>query len=245
MTIRTLTLLGAAAVLHGADPFVGVWEENTAKSPAWASLQASKFERDGEFLRNANGPINYKFKVDGQSYPIAGSAAADSGVWKRTGRTYVHDAMKGGKLAYRNEITIAPDGKTRTYRQTTFHPDGKVRTVADSTHDRVGGAIDNKEPLIGEWRPRRRTVIREGADGVLEFSLGSASFSAKPDGTDYPVTSANADTVSLQRVSSTHLTETRKKAGKTVMTRQWMLAPDSKSLVSTDGRIVLIQDRAK
>ena len=233
-----ILLLTLALALSASDPFVGTWDENLAKSPAAINVQVSQFERDGEFLKNKNGTLEYRFKIDGKSYPFTGSAIADNGTWKKQGpRSYLHEAMKGTQLVYRNEIAIAPDGKTRIYRQTSFNPDGSVRVAGRETiHDRIGGAIDSQEPLIGQWRPRRRAVIKEAEDGALEFTVGTGvtpTYKVKPDGKDYPLATptATADTISLERASATTFKETRKKDGKIVGTTYRHLTPDGKSIV--------------
>jgi hypothetical protein len=237
-------LLTLAFVLSAANPFAGTWEENPAKSPAAANIPVSQFERDGEFLKNKNGAVEYRFKIDGKSYPLTGSPIADSGTWKKQGpRVYLHEAMKGTQLAYRNEITIAPDGKTRTWRQTSFTPDGSVRLAGTETiQDRIGGAMDAHEPLIGHWRPRRRAVVRELDDGMLEFTIGPGTYKAKPDGKDYPIAmpSGAADAISIERVNATTLKETRKKDGKLVGTGYRHLTPDGKSMiiVSPTGSVI-------
>ena len=86
-------LLLASVALWGANPFVGVWKMNPAKSkyttdhPAPKSLTATIQEQpDGIVVDDAVGedvtgnPIHahYAAKFDGKDYPLSGAADADT-----------------------------------------------------------------------------------------------------------------------------------------------------------------------
>jgi len=59
-------------------------------------------------------------------------------------------------------------------------------------------------------------------------------YTANYDGKDYPITGApNADTVSLKRINAYKVEQTRKKAGKVVLTMTLVVSKDGKTLTTT------------
>jgi hypothetical protein len=236
----------AAGLLSAGDPLTGAWKLNYDKSPGITG-QISKFEKDGDFIKNTNtaagrDAFSYRFKMDGKAHAVD-TPGFDSSVWRRVGsRKYEHETSKGGKPVYSVVTEVAPDGKTRTYRNTRAS-DG---VAFEGVQDRVGGEVDPANPLIGAWR-LRQTMERSESGGEMHFRSGTLSYSAKTDGKDYPVKgSTTFDSVAVRRLDSRSIEISTKKEGKPVATWTETVSPDGKTLTTKRaGRPDLVFDRVK
>ena len=109
-------------------------------------------------------------------------------------------------------------------------------------------------PLVGVWKlnpPKSHfshgnlplslvlTITADGTDGIqyssknhlVDGSSGGASFHAKFDGKDYPVTGAPSyNMVSISRVNGNTFNVKMKKDGKVIVDTTYAVAPDGKSL---------------
>jgi hypothetical protein len=123
-----LILLGNLPSAQAADPMVGTWKLNVAKStyspgPAPKSLTA-KIEAAGEGekvtadgVRGDDTPIRveYTAQFDGKDYPITGSPMADTVSLKRLdANTIERTDKKGGKVVQTLTRKVSRDGKTAT-----------------------------------------------------------------------------------------------------------------------------------
>ena len=123
-----ILLMGFALSAQAADPMVGTWKLNVAKStyspgPAPKSLTA-KIEAAGEGEKvTADGvrgddtliQVEYTAQYDGKDYPITGSPIADTVSLKRLdANTTERTDKKGGKVVQTLTRKLSSDGKTAT-----------------------------------------------------------------------------------------------------------------------------------
>ena len=123
-----ILLMGFALSAQAADPMVGTWKLNVAKStyspgPAPKSLTA-KIEAAGEGekltadgVRGDDTPIRveYTAQYDGKDHPITGSPMADTVSLKRLdANTTERTDKKGGKVTQTLTRKVSSDGKTLT-----------------------------------------------------------------------------------------------------------------------------------
>ena len=123
-----ILFMGFALSAQAADPLVGTWKLNVAKStyspgPAPKSLTA-KIEAAGEGekltadgVRGDDTPIRveYTAQYDGKDYPISGSPMADTVSLKRLdANTTERTDKKGGKVVQTLTRKLSSDGKTLT-----------------------------------------------------------------------------------------------------------------------------------
>jgi hypothetical protein len=136
----TASLLPLSATAQAADPWIGTWILNAAKSkyspgPAPKSTTVTIAAMGGGFHQTvesvpATGPIQ-KWEVmatfDGKDCAVKGNNPnADAYSYKKIdARTYEAVAKRGGKAMLTSRITISADGKTRTNTQTGTGADGK------------------------------------------------------------------------------------------------------------------------
>ena len=124
----TILFMGFALSAQAADPIVGTWKLNVAKStyspgPAPKSFTA-KIEAAGEGekvtadgVRGDDTPIHveYTAQYDGKDYPISGSPMADTVSLKRLdANTTERTDKKGGKVVQTLTRKLSSDGKTAT-----------------------------------------------------------------------------------------------------------------------------------
>ena len=122
-----------------ADPFVGTWKTNVAKSkyspgpaPKSATLvitaEAGGYKQvtDTVPATGAATHAEVSWKFDGKDNPVKGNPSVDTTSYAKTdAHTYTATSKKGGKVVVTSKIVISADGKTRTTTQTGTTTDGK------------------------------------------------------------------------------------------------------------------------
>jgi hypothetical protein len=153
MKIKTIVLtlalcFGAAAVCLAADPQMGTWKLNEAKSkltPGMGKNQTVVYEAAGDNVKvtvdgtDKDGkPTHNEWtgKLDGKDYPVTGDPTADARSYKKVNdRTLELAVKKDGKVTVSGRITVSADGKTRTV--TTSGTDAKDKKVKNhSVYDK-------------------------------------------------------------------------------------------------------------
>jgi hypothetical protein len=138
-------LVGFAATLIAADPSVGTWKLNTAKSkyspgpaPKSATITyeetADGIKRMGESV-DADGnktSFEYTAKYDGKDYPVTGSDTIDMIALKRINDHSTEATLKkSGKVVSTARRVVSKDGKTLTLTITGTNAKGQnVKNVA-------------------------------------------------------------------------------------------------------------------
>jgi hypothetical protein len=128
--VAALLSIGSAAIVAApaADPVIGTWKLNVAKSKfspgpgpksetrtyaesaqgialSWKSVGA-----DGK-----EGSVHTTYKVDGSDYPVTGNPDFDSVSLKRVDSNNVEFTLKkGGKVAATGSRSVSKDGKVLT-----------------------------------------------------------------------------------------------------------------------------------
>jgi hypothetical protein len=128
-----LSLLVLPADGQSADPWIGTWKLNTAKSkynPGLApkSSTLTIVAAEGGFRqtidtvpRTLGLPTRSEvlIKFDGKDSRVKGNPNADTSAYtKFDSRTYVVVSKKDGKVTLTSQVVISADGKTRTVIQT-------------------------------------------------------------------------------------------------------------------------------
>jgi len=143
MKIRTIGLilalcfLGAAACV-AADPNMGTWKLNEAKSkitPGTAKLNTVTFKNmlgnikvtsDGIATNGKPTHVEWSGKFDGKDYPVTGSPDSDARSYTKVNdRTLQATVKKNGKVTVTATSVVSADGKTRTTTAVGTTPKGK------------------------------------------------------------------------------------------------------------------------
>jgi hypothetical protein len=128
----------AVAVSFGANPNMGKWKLNEAKSkiPAGAPKNdVVTYEAAGDSVKvtvdgtdAAGKPAHNEWtgKFDGKDYPLTGDPNADTRSYKLVDEHSTELInKKAGKVTMTGHIVIAADGKTRSITVSGTDPDGK------------------------------------------------------------------------------------------------------------------------
>jgi len=136
--IAMLSFLAVAA--FAADPVIGAWKLNVAKSsfkpgPGPKSQIRSYAETKQGILLTVK-TVASTFKDDGFDYPITGNPLYETIAVKRVDEFTVNSTQKkAGKVVGHSVRTVAKDGKTMNFRQMDFLASGKM-TEADMVFDK-------------------------------------------------------------------------------------------------------------
>jgi hypothetical protein len=123
-TLIAALVLGPAVIALAADPFVGSWKMNPAKSKSDLKSFTMTTEAQGNSFKSVQdlvdpeGKVTHRswtIKYDGKDYPITGDPTVDTiSVTKPNANTLKYAFKKNGKEVDRGEAVISKDGKTVT-----------------------------------------------------------------------------------------------------------------------------------
>jgi hypothetical protein len=145
MKIKTMALLVvlclAGVTMFAADPQIGTWKLNEAKSklnPGGTKNTAVVYEAAGDNVKvtvegtTADGKTfksTWTGKYDGKDYPVTGDPASDARSYTKVDdRTLTFSGKKDGKVTVSGKIVVAADGKSRTV--TSSGTDAKGQKVS-------------------------------------------------------------------------------------------------------------------
>ncbi len=133
-----LVCLACATLSFAANPSLGTWKLNEAKSKIPAGVPKNstvvieaagddvKVTVDGVDGQGKPAHNDWTGKFDGKDYPVSGDPASDMRAYKAINdHTQTLTAKKDGKVTISGKITISADGKTRTVVATGTDPSGK------------------------------------------------------------------------------------------------------------------------
>jgi len=145
--LATLAMCFVATLCFGADPNVGTWKLNEAKSKIAAGAPKNNtvvYDTAGDNIKitidgtSGDGkPMHNEWtgKYDGKDYPVTGNSVEDSRSLKKINdRTLALTMKKDGKVTGTGRIVLAPDGKSRTV--TTTRTDAKGKTISRAVYDK-------------------------------------------------------------------------------------------------------------
>jgi ABC-type xylose transport system substrate-binding protein len=143
MKVRTTVLLLlmlciGATLCFAADPSLGTWKLNEAKSkidPGLPKNVTVVYEAEGNSIKSTvdgfdgkGNPVHsvWTGKFDGKDYPVTGDPNSDTRSVKRIDEhTLELTVKKGGKVVTTGRIAIAADGKSRTLTASGTNASGK------------------------------------------------------------------------------------------------------------------------
>ena len=141
MVFTSVFCLTALAVTFAADPNVGTWKLNEAKSKLAAGSPKNstvvytavgdnyKCVVDGVDGAGKAAHNEWTGKFDGKDYPVTGDPTADARALKMaSGGRYEITNSKGGKVVLTGTVEFSADSKTRTLTTHTTDAAGKKVT---------------------------------------------------------------------------------------------------------------------
>lgn len=131
----------SAIVCSAQSPHMGTWKLNEAKSKFAtgatknhtvvyeAAADQIKITVDGMDGAGATVHNEWTGKFDGEYYAVTGSPTADQrAYWRVHSHTLKFREKKGRRVVLTGQITVSPNGKTRTVWTTGQNAHGKVIT---------------------------------------------------------------------------------------------------------------------
>jgi len=144
--LASLAVFAAAALCFAADPNMGTWKLNEAKSkfsPGATKNTTVIYAPSGEMVKvttvgNRDGKAvttEWTGRFDGKDYPVKGDPTSDTRAYKVVDdHTLDLTAKKDGKVTLTGKIVVAADGKSRTV--TTAGVDPKAPMANVSVYDK-------------------------------------------------------------------------------------------------------------
>jgi len=130
--------LVATAACFAANPHIGTWKLNEAKSKLQPGMgknntvtyteQKDKIKVTVDGVDKDGKPTHSVWvgKFDGKAYPVKGNLSYNSVAYRMVNdRTNDITTMKDGKIVWTGRITVAADGKSRTVTLSGTDADGK------------------------------------------------------------------------------------------------------------------------
>ena len=176
-------VLVTAAAAWAANPLVGTWKENLAKSHLAAGTLAFAPARGGA-IRFTQPGGTYTFKTDGSP---ATNPDGDTAKWTQVNSHAWQEVLQEGSVTRASRWTLSHSGSVLTLVSTETQPDG-TPLQNTSVFRRVGPGKD----LFGSWRDvqeksNQPAVLRfsENSDGTMSWTLPAlkATLRIKLDGT--------------------------------------------------------------
>jgi len=144
-----LMLLHTAADCFAADPHIGTWRFNEARSKMHAGVTKNNtitYSEEGDRIKatadgtDSDGKSNHSVwvgKFDGKVYPVTGNPHHNAERYSVINdHTAAIEGLQDGKMVWWGTITISKDGKTRTATLHSHDTNGKKYTVK-KVYDRV------------------------------------------------------------------------------------------------------------
>jgi hypothetical protein len=127
-----------AAVCFAADPQMGTWKLNDAKSkltPSMGKVNMVVYEAAGDNVKvtvdgtDKDGKATHNEwtgKFDGKDYPVTGDPNSDERSYRKVDdRTLEFTNKKDGKVTLSGRNVVSADGKSRTTTVSGTDPEGK------------------------------------------------------------------------------------------------------------------------
>ena len=144
MLLALAVCLSGATAGFAADPNIGTWKLNEAKSkfsPGAPKNQTAVYAAAGDNVKvtvdgidSAGKSLHNEWtgKFDGKDYALTGSPTGDTRSYKRVNdRTLTFTEKKGGKVVTSGRVVVSVDGKSRTVTATGTNEQGqKINTTA-------------------------------------------------------------------------------------------------------------------
>ena len=229
----------APALLLAQNPFEGTWKtrlDQTKFSPKPITFSVS----NGIYDNPDRVPPTH-VKADGEDHSVGGTTEETIAVREVNAHTIQVVSKKEGRTVQEEVRTVSEDGKTLTItlKPIQQQPGSNPPAGPGFTLERVGKAPPGAHAISGSWRMQKASVPEADlldtfkANGdELAYSTPGVTWTAKPDGKDYPVKGGGYDTVSLKQVDDHKLELNYKRESKSITVIKLTIAPDGKRMTA-------------
>jgi hypothetical protein len=225
MLSRIFRLLLVAGLLTGTawaanDPFVGQWKLNASRSKLTDEMKVTKVGQN-KYAFDFGGGNPETVVVNGTDQPgfdgSTLSVASDGPNWKVIRK-------KGGRMLLTATWTLSKDGSSLTDDFTSFGQDGSPSNVKYVYTRAAGGGSG----FAGDWVSKSEVVNSVITLQISLYESDGLSFTGS-GGT----TNVKFDGKSARRLNARTLERVQTYKGKTILTKQYKVSPDLKTLMIT------------
>lgn len=210
-----------AAVSRAQSPFDGTWRADLAQTK-FSPQPISFYISQGWYHCDNTCNPPYDIAADGQDHPVSGHAYDSLSVTIVDPHTISVVGKKGGTVIFESTRTVSADGKTLTVK-TTDHPmNGGAPSTFETVGKRSGVAPSGVHATSGKWVVTKQsgsgtelvTTYKMNGDELTMTAGSGETYTARLDGSDYPVKNAYGwDAVSLKKINDHTIEETDKRSG--------------------------------
>ena len=231
-------VLVAALTAVAQGPFDGTWKIDANKMQAPPKTDEYRVDNGRYECLTCSPKIN--IKADGMDQKLTGDPYADTlAVKVMDDRNAESTAKKGGSVVGTTKMAVSADNNTLTQQWSFTNSNGKSGN-GTSVLTRVGSAPKSGNMITGQWRIKDIPTysdnvgiftFKTSADGISYSAPTGESYTAKPDGKDYPYKGDPGTTsVVLKKINDRTLEETDKRDGKVISVAKMTVSPDGKTM---------------
>jgi len=237
----SIVAMFAAAASPAQSPFDGTWKTDLSKTK-FSPTPLTFYISAGWYHCVSCSPA-YDVAADGQDHPVSGQSYDTIGVTVVDAHTLSVVAKKGSAVSFEQTRTVSADDKTLDVK-TTHHPQsGGVPTTFETVAKRSGSLPSGVHATSGDWIIQKLsgsengllTTYKTSGDEITMSTPTGETYTAKFDGSDYPVKGEYSyDAVSLKKINSHSFEETDKRNGTVVDVSTTTVSPDGKTMTVVD-----------
>jgi len=242
-TLFAVVALSAASICQAQSAFDGTWRVDLSKTK-FSPKPLSFYISGGWYHCSGSCNPTYAVAADGQDHAVQGHAYDMLSVTIVDPHTISVVAKKGGKVMWEQTRTVSKDGKMLTVKSTEHSMTSDQSSTFDTVAKRSGMAVAGVHATSGKWVIEKQsgsggellTTYKMGDDGLTMTAGSGETYTAKLDGSDYPVKNAYGWTsVSLKKINANTIEETDKRDGTVTDVSTMTVSGNGKSMTVVDN----------
>lgn len=240
--LLSLAVLCAATASHAQSPLDGTWRTQLAQTK-FSPKPLTFYISQGWYHCTGSCNPSYDIAADGQDHAVAGHSYDTLAITVVDDHTISAVAKKGGTVMFEQTRSVSADGKSLTVK-TVDHPmGGGAPSTFESTAKRSGRLASGVHATSGDWIIVKQTgggdslltTYKTSGDQITMSDPSGAGYTAKFDGSDYPVHGAYGyDAVSLKKINDHTYEETDKRDGTVIDVSTITISANSKTMTVVD-----------
>ena len=242
LALFSVAVLCAATASQAQSPLDGTWRTDLAQTK-FSPKPLTFYISQGWYHCTGSCNPAYDVAADGQDHAVAGHSYDTFSVTIVDDHTISTVGKKGGTVMFEQTRTVSADGKTLTVK-TVDHPmGGAAPSTFESTAKRSGKLASGVHATSGDWIIVKQTgggdalltTYKTSGDQITMSDPTGAGYTAKFDGSDYPVHGAYGyDAVSLKKINAHTFEETDKRDGTVTDVSTMTISANGKTMTVVD-----------
>jgi hypothetical protein len=241
-TLFLAAALCAATASQAQSPLDGTWRTDLAQTK-FSPKPLTFYISQGWYHCTGSCNPAYDIAADGQDHAVAGHSYDTFSVTIVDDHTISAVGKKGGTVMFEQTRSVSADGKTLTVK-TVDHPMGGGQAATyEAMAKRSGKLASGVHATSGDWIVVKQsgggdsllTTYKTSGDQITMSDPTGAGYTAKFDGSDYPVHGAyDYDAVSLKKINAHTFEETDKRDGTVTDVSTITISANGKTMTVVD-----------